>query len=436
MDLPGDVLASPSSGYQANEAAMAKLKTILAGLGGGGGAQSEDQSGLQGALWRALGVPTPQFIQNINTAAKNYGNAPVGPAAAPAAPTAPPAMGPAPAIAGLPQVGTRSPLAGGGGLSLDLGTMPQMPPTPQIQAPKLQGIPGYDFTEYKKLLDKANVTSTENMANVFGGLAKGAGSVSATEPGSFAHALAAAGAGGMEGYRQTQQQSREDAQRRAGNELQMLALQHSASKDSAELAYKGAELQYKADIANKTLAYEQAMKKFELGVPKVQHDANGVTIQQVDPNTGKITAQYHPTKTFLDHAEKMKDIITAVSGNGAVAEGMEMKMLMDTYRGQPQLAQAALTQLAVRRTIDHNAGQAVFGPAYELAAKNASKQLMTEQPSLQSNPALFQKTLNERVTAALLNDPKINQYGWLKDASSHSMAAKLLWESMSGGQSQ
>lgn len=417
----------------------------------------------------------------IYSAIKAY-NAP--PTAAPAAgPVAAPQMGPMTAPPGVPQVGTRTamvPGAGGGGQQFDLGTMPQLPaapkfpmpqtpqlgPAPQVNAPQINAsIPGYDFTEYKKLLDKAGVGGSENAANVLGGLARGAASVNATEPGSFAKALAASGSGASEGYSKSLALGREDAQRRAAAELQMQSLQHGAAKDQADLAYKSAELNYHASVQNALLSQNRELKQAELGqqtelkkaelgtreaetgyqaglkttemqMPRVQHDANGVTIQQVDPATNKITATYHNTKTFLDHAEKMKDVIQAVTGNSPVAEATEANMLINSYKGQPQLAQAALTQLAVRRTIANGAGQAVFGTAYELAAKAAKKQLDLENPGLQAKPDEYQKELNNRVVSTLLNDPKINQYGWLHDAANHSVAARILSGAMSGGQPQ
>lgn len=387
--------------------------------------------GLNGIIWRALGMQTPQFIQNLNAAAKSYGGGGAPSTAAPPSPQ--PTMGPTPPMPVLPRPGLTTHSIPNSGMTLDLGTMPQMPAPPQIQAPGVPSIPGYDFTEYKKLLDKAGVSSSENMANVLGGLAGGAAQVSATEPGSFAKALASAGAGGMQGFKATQQASREDAQRRAAAELQMLSLQHGASKDAAELAYKGAELRYKADVQNKLLAYEQGMKKFELGMPQIQHDANGVTIRQIDPNTGQISASYHPTKTVLDKVESMGNLIKAFGKDSSVGQATEMQMLMDTYKGNPQLAQGALVQLALKQVLSAGGGQSVFGTTYEKVAKDAAKQLNLENPGLQAKPEDFQRELQNRVGAALLSDPRVNSLGWLREGSAHSVAARVLWESLGGG---
>lgn len=377
------------------------------------------------------GTALPGMASSINTG--GYLNIP--PAAAPPVPGQP-TMGGGVTPPKLPQPTIMSHSLPNTGFTFPLGTMPQMPQPPTIQAPGVPTIPGYDFAEYKKLLDKAGVTGSENMANVLGGLASGAASVSAAEPGSFAKALAAAGAGGMQGYRATTQTAREDAQRRAAAELQMQSLQHQSQVQAADLAYKGAELRYKADVQNKLLTYEQGMKKFELEMPQIQHDANGVTIRQIDPASGQMTATYHPTKTVLDKVESMGNLIKAFGKDSAVGQATEMQMLMDTYKGNPQLAQGALVQLALRQVIAAGGGQSVFGTAYEKAAKDASKQLNLENPTLQTKPAEYQQELQNRVIATLLSDPRVNSLGWLNQGATHSVAARVIWESLGGGSAE
>src|SRR5262249_42637471 len=62
-----------------------------------------NQQGLQGIIWRALGMNTPDFITNLNPAIKGYASGSDTPAV-PAAPPSQPQMGTAPAIAGVPRV--------------------------------------------------------------------------------------------------------------------------------------------------------------------------------------------------------------------------------------------------------------------------------------------------------------------------------------------
>lgn len=419
-----------------NALGLGQLSQVVSMPGLNAAANAANQGGFIG---NALAPFNPiNTVSRAIGAVKAYNNPPT--TAAPTAPTTPPSFGAGGPMPQLPQVPTKvgaGGLIGGGGpgTSLDLGTMPPMPNAPQVSIPEAQTVPGYDFTEYKKLLDKIGVSSGENVANVFGGLAKGAGSVDATKPGSFAAALAAAGAGGMEGFRATAQADRDVAMKKAAAELTMLQLQHGASKDNAELAQKAAELRLNAEHVNANFNFLRDQEMYKNGIPQIQHDANGLTVRSIDPNTGKITAQYYNTKTFSEQLEKLKELAGILGPQGA--EGIKIQLLAKQYQGQPDVLRGELTKEAMRSVLDSNAGAAVFGQSYELAAKMAAKALQAQNPTLMATkPEVYKQELDKSIGAILMNDYKFNSYGWLKDAAKHSLAARYLYDMMSQAQQQ
>lgn len=323
-----------------------------------------------------------------------------------------------------------------------------------------------DVAPYRALLDQMKPDGTATMANVFGGLASGAGSVSAIEPGSFARALAQTGAGGMGGLAKSGTEMREAAGKRAEGELNIAKLGsserlHEASglldiaklqsgekgQDIAgnlklaevipeqqmkqnEIAFRNAQTVYETGVKNEITKFQQLTGTRETLMPKVQHDANGITIQKLNPDTGKLEVQFHPTKTILDNAEKMKPLLEALGLPGGAAEAEEAKFVMNSYP-DPVLKQEALKNLAVKRTIANGAGGSVFGPLYDTAVKSATKQLQTENPTLVAKPEVYQKELESRIASIIMSDPRIHNLDWTRYAAPHSVAARLIAEGLS-----
>ena len=206
----------------------------------------------------------------------------------------------------------------------------------------------------------------------------------------------------------------------------MLSAEHQQQKEQSEVAFINAKNTYETGVKNQLTQYEQQMKEREALMPKIQHDVNGISIQQFDPNTGKVNVQFHNTKTVLDQADKMKPLLEGLGLPGPAAEAEEAKFVLSTYAHSPILAQEALKQLAVKRTLSAGAGQQVFGPTYEAAMKTATKQLQAEAPTMISKPDEYLKELNNRASAIILSDPKIHNMTWAKTAAPHSVAARLL----------
>lgn len=451
---------------------------------------------------------------------------------APTVPPAPPAMSPA-FDAGVPQPPrplSRAPVPPGGSRDFSIGvpTVPQisaaapnlLPQPPMLpQPPTIPTPASIDLGPLKTLLQqKADVSGAQSlltggginsapieallaqrtnvdpiraalaqmkpdasshMANVLGGLSSGAGGVSAIEPGSFAKALAMAGAGGMGGLAKSGQEFRDYATKNASGEFDIAKLlagerQHEATgridlekakstdiahragglinigqlqsgergqnitgtgkvadieaadkTQQAEIAYKNAAATYETGVKNELTKFQQQTETRGALMPKIQHDANGITIQRVDPDTGQLKVQFHPTKTILDNAEKMKPMLEALGLPGAGAEAEEAKFVMNSFP-DPVLKQEALKNLAVRRTIANGAGGSVFGPMYETAVKAATKQLQAENPTLVAKPEVYQQEINSRIASIIMSDPRIHNLAWTKYAAPHSVAARLI----------
>ena len=151
---------------------------------------------------------------------------PTGPAEGPPAPRGPFS---APGAGGFPLVNTRPMMSPMNPTTLDLGKRQDFPEVPQMGAPpQLSRAGGADFSRARKFAEEGRPgpsdLSSTNVSNVLGGLARGAASVSATEAGSFAKALAAAGAGGEEGRGRALEEGRKQE-----GEARRYALERSVS---------------------------------------------------------------------------------------------------------------------------------------------------------------------------------------------------------------
>lgn len=317
---------------------------------------------------------------------------------------------------------------------------PQLDAPPQMAAPKT-----LDFSQQNQFLEEARPKPLNqaglndiNLANVLQGLAGGAASVDATKAGSFAAALAAAGAGGMAGRGKAAQLSFEAGQKK-DSENQQYALTranaagtqmtqaHANEAEQSRVAFQNAKAVYDTNVANANKAYEvkqeNAKTKYEgdlkeraARMPTVKSDANGITIQQYNPATNSMDLQYHPTKSILEQGESAEKIVKALGAPGPVAESMFVSHIAKTIQN-PQLAQAVLESEAVRRTIQNGAGAAVFGKAYEAAMKQAQKEV---DASLASDPVKYQEALQKVAASNIYNAlAKRGDRGWLKAAAAN-----------------
>lgn len=324
-------------------------------------------------------------------------------------------------------------------MELPLGFDPTVSPV-TLPAPPQMGLPGgVNTSGIKKFLEEARPQSSENLAAVLGGLARGAGSVDATKPGSFAAALAAAGAGGMEGFRESAKDTRSYLERRAAGELEMqkIAAQHSLQKTQIE--YNNAHAMYETNVKNLLAVQEAQMKNREMQMPKVQHDANGITISRVNPQTQTVNVDFTPTKTILDKADNLVNYNKALGMPGPAAEAQAVQWIQSSAK-DPLVANELMRREAATRTIQNGAGQAVFGDAYTAASKKAQAILQQENPTLVTKPDEYQLELNKRIAAVLLADPKFNHPGWLQRAAQQRIIPAMIMqgipvtEAFGGGQ--
>src|SRR5215471_1857120 len=209
-----------------------------------------------------------------------------------------PSIGLPPGINTRPQTGPTGPT------SLTLPGMP-LPSPPQMdlsKVPQMGPMTGIDYSQARKFMEagapKAPDMSSSldaNTAAVLGGLARGAASVSATEPGSFAKALAAAGAGGSEGRRGEIEKgiSRQDEYERersrynlarGTSEMQMAQHQAEIRNAQRQVDFQNAKSLWDADFQNRNLMYENQLKQYGLSRPQVHSAADGVIITSQNPD--------------------------------------------------------------------------------------------------------------------------------------------------------
>lgn len=398
--------------------------------------------------------------------------APAGPLAPPA-PTSPANVRPA-------QVPTRGPVQSPErSISIPIGVglpepPPQLPAAPKMELPPLSGapitlpnapqmtLPGKtDFGPYRKLLEGTKPNNSDVLTAVLGGLAGGTAQIDATKPGSFAQAVAAMGAGGSRGFQGVSQDFRQNAGRMAEAEFRIMEAQRAQQNEQNRVAFMNAEAVYnrdvkqqelqqnydlqrrqqtieqnKVDFANRSSQderdikntqnqYEYSLKTREMQMPKVQHDANGITISRFNPETKSMEVKFTPTKSIMEQADKLGEYFKALNLSGQAAEAQQAIHVMNSMP-DPTLKKEGLRRMAVERVVQNGAGQAVFGTAYQEAVKKATAMLQQENPTLTAKPDVYQVEVLKRASSILLSDPRINNDGWFRSAAPHSVAAAIL----------
>lgn len=393
--------------------------------------QDPSQSGLHGLLWRALGIPTPPWVASTLGKIPGYPQAPAVPKA-PAAPVTPaPPVLESPGTPRIPEKEDRGPQK----FSIPSGPEPK-PPQLLPEAPHQAQVPPTDFSSYTKLLEAEKPEEGERLGAVLGGLAKGVSEVKANEPGSFARALAAWGAGGMAGLQSQHALEREYATKRAGAELNMLNIKHNQDVSNAEVAFQNASGDYKRDTENIRTMNEFQEKKEGREAPKIHVDPNGVTTSQINPDTKQTDIQYFPTRDVQEKAEKLYQIQKALGAGNPTAEAAAFQVTHKQMQSMPpEVRQAALTQIAVNRIIHSGAGPQVFGDAYTKALQEAATQLSAEGLDAEKfqKPEDYHTHLMNRVAAMFMSHPEVRSAEFYKRAAPHSITACILSGAKSAG---
>lgn len=261
-----------------------------------------------------------------------------------------------------------------------------LPKPPMLDAP-----PGVDMDRMQRA----------TRGNILGAMAEGAASVDATEAGSFARALAAAGGGAASAAGQSQAKM-------------------------AEVEYNNALNAYNVAMKNKEMEYEYEGKKFELMLPTMKATDDSVVIQEY--KDGKYQVRVIPTGGLLGDADKLNKTIEAMSGPGPLAETMEVQYMAKLLANDPAALQTSLLRLAVERTIRNGAGEAVFGDAYKTASQSVNV-----APGLINDAEAYEQALTKQISAKILSNPELMQdKTWLTEAAKYgSISANLL---LNGGQ--
>lgn len=402
------LFTDPAAAGQAaamDPAVIAQLKRILTGIAAVGGGGPAGLMAAQSAFRSPVMPPTTP-------------NTPVNPSAVPQVnPLA------------MPRVPlTNRTVPDASTLSLPLPPGSELPPPLILPAPPTIGGPAKpNFSKLDEFIAQSKPTPSAHLNSVLGGLAAGAGSVPSTEAGSFARALAQAGAGGTQGFATSAKSFTDYAKNAASTELDKSKLIQDQQNHAASIAAQNVRLQYEVIMKNAEAKQQYLTQQRQELMPVVKSDANGITIQQMDPESKKINVQYKPTKPLLDNAEKIAGIIKATGGSGPVADTYETNLIVQSAANSPEQLPVLMKQLALRQVMRNNAGPAVFGPAYEAAYKIVDKQLSTEAGNMKvQKPLEYNLLLQERIQAELMRQPWFNRTDWIPVAAPHSIAAQTM----------
>ncbi len=286
---------------------------------------------------------------------------------------------------------------------------PAMYPMPpgQAQTPKT------DFSGVRAMLDKAGyVTPGENMANVLAGLARGAGSVASNSPGSFAAALAAAGAGGEGAFGAGLKEGRQAIGARAAAEIPLLGTEHEQAKDYTQVAYQNATAKYNTVLQNLNNDFTGRKQEFSFLQPDIKYDANGMHVVRYNKDTGQYEATNIPLRDKLQQYESTAAIIKSLGADHPWSRIVAGQNYIDAL--PEDLKGAGMKELAVQDVIAMNAGGSVFKEAWTAALKKAEKQI---PPEMRSKPAEYEAERNAIAASIIKNDPSINNPAWLADAA-------------------
>jgi hypothetical protein len=310
-------------------------------------------------------------------------------------------------------------------------SMHPLPMQPDITAPpQMQQTPPTDFSRVRQMLDQTIPGADEYMHNVIGGLSTGAASVKANQPGSFAAALAAAGGSGSTAAGQGFANYRSAMFKRADAEMPILSVEHQQRVDAANIAYANSKSQWEVINQNRQQEYKGKVAEGEFTRPQVSADANGITVQEFNPDTGRMEIRRIQTKDVTDKANELDKMLKLAGIDPAVGDSIRTGIVMKQYANDPVAAKYALTQMAVRDIIERGAGTQVFGKAYTKAFNAAMERIakQTQSGLTMKGPEAYAQAQSE-ATAAIMADPAVQEDpSWAKRGAAHSRAAQLLSE--------
>lgn len=299
-----------------------------------------------------------------------------------------------------------------------------------------------------------------NLANVLGGLARGAGSVRADQPGSFASALAAAGAGGMQGLGETSKEilgakdryegrREEYALKGAGMEEGMsravAEAQQAAQRAITEFAGKRAGMihgeitgdqaidqantlvahqnavdMWKNNVTNQQAQYEAQVKEAGLRIPQPHFDANGIAVHRFNPATNSFEVNYHSTKTLLDRATDLANLCKAgPQANQATCDVASFGYVMNAFKDHPEALYPVMQHQAMRDVLRNGQGRVIFGQNYIDAYNHASQRIRADHTLMENKrPEDVEKMIQDEVASTLLNDLATKgETGWIRKAA-------------------
>jgi len=333
------------------------------------------------------------------------------------------------------------PVPGTSGTTLfEFPTSP-LPKPPTLEAPpQMATTPNMDLGAVRGFLDQGKPTGPDvsrldssKMAAILGGMARGAGGVDATQPGSFAKALAMWGGGGAEGMRSgiDQRLAADEKhntamsayyQNRANQELQLQKMAADQAHNANLVGFENAKLKYATDVKNQEAIYKYQLEQHGLQMPKVSQNSQGVLIQQQDPTTGKTTVNFTDLTPTMQKLEKLDSVLKAMNIPGG--EPIKLNYILQETQ-DPNVRDAMLRREAVREVFRNGAGMQVFGDVYKNAVEGAKRAISRENPSLISDTKAFQAAVSDRIMAEIMPKVHLNN-DWIGRAAAHSYIASVI----------
>ena len=318
---------------------------------------------------------------------------------------------------------------------------PEIPAPPLLPTPPAAPVPGMpDLSAVRQFAEQARPApmdtaslDTATRAAILGGMAKGAGSVSATEPGSFARALAMWGAGGAGGQQQAAEKRFEATTAhdkamqqynltRSSQELQLAQLKQQAEQNMATVNHQNAMRAYETTVVNQKAQHDHLREKYGIEAPKVTMGSDGrVLIQQRDPTTGQLQVKVHDTDPALRKMEDVKKILDASKIPGG--EFLKYRVILDQGL-PPEVVDQEMRRSAVEEVVKAGGAATAFGAKFvNENLVQIDKELKAQ--NIPTNDPTYAELRQKRLIARLLPQAALRD-DWIWDAVPFSPGANLM----------
>ena len=166
--------------------------------------------------------------------------------------------------------------------------------------------------------------------------------------------------------------------------------------------------EYNTDLKNQEAQQGYTKELKQLYQPKVTVTENGMVVQGYDPTKKAVTVQTYDMNNLWQRASKLDDITKAFGEGSPVTQAQKSAYILDEIKKYPAVArEPALRNATIKQAVEAGMGPTIFGPAYDTAYKQATKESLQSGAIL--DPVKNQAAIKSRVADILFNDPGVQQ---------------------------